>query len=257
MCVRTTLPAAGDGDLIHDAARRADDVVLGHLAEPRDARRRKFQTEIRVEATQRADFHRRRTADAHVHRHGAQQEQIEAVGQLHRFFLEQRENAADDVSRPVGERIGLAERADFRIAGQTVAGLEIVERDARFDGQRLDARLHGADAQRAVGARLQPHQHAAAQHGFADVRAGVIRDAAHDIEPGGDARDPDFAGGEKARQAGGITVGLLQELFEFRNFKREFGVHFQKCSGHVPPTLPKNFPEVTPEKSMVMMPELS
>src|ERR1019366_5200683 len=99
------------------------------------------------------------------------------------------------------------------------------------------------------------HQHAAAQHGFADVGAGVIRDAAHDIEPGGDASDPDLAGGEKARQAGGITVGLLQELFKFRDFKREFGVHFPKCSGHVSLTLPENIPEVTPEKSMVMMPE--
>src|SRR6187549_707396 len=36
----TTLPSARDGGLIHDAARRTDDMVLRHLAELRDARRR-------------------------------------------------------------------------------------------------------------------------------------------------------------------------------------------------------------------------
>ena len=56
------------------------------------------------------------------------------------------------------------------------------------------AGLHRADAQRAVGARLQRHQHAAAQHGFADVGAGIIGDAAHHVEPRRHARDPDFAG---------------------------------------------------------------
>ena len=29
-------PPAGDGDLVHDAARGSDDMVLRHLAEPRD-----------------------------------------------------------------------------------------------------------------------------------------------------------------------------------------------------------------------------
>ena len=39
--------AAGHGDLVHDAARRADDVVFRHLAEPRDARAVEFQIQDR------------------------------------------------------------------------------------------------------------------------------------------------------------------------------------------------------------------
>ena len=41
------LAAAGDGDLVHDAARRADDVIFRHLAQPRDARAVELQSQDR------------------------------------------------------------------------------------------------------------------------------------------------------------------------------------------------------------------
>ena len=62
----------GDGDLIHDAAWRADDMIFRHLTEPRDARTVELQIQIRIEAAQCSDFHGGGTADADVHRHGAQ-----------------------------------------------------------------------------------------------------------------------------------------------------------------------------------------
>ena len=65
------------------------------------------------------------------------------------------------------------------------------------------------------------HQHAAAQHRFADVRAGVIGDAAHHIQPGRHARHPDLAAVEKAGEAGRVAVRFAQQLFEFGDFKRE------------------------------------
>ena len=120
-----------------------------------------------------------------------------------------------------------------RVAGQAVARLEVVERDARLDRQRPVPDLHRADAQRAVGARLQRHQHAAAQHGFADVRAGVVGDAAHDVEPRRHARDPDFAAVEEAGESGRIAVRLVQQLLERLHFERNpVTLHQPDCVTH-------------------------
>src|ERR1035437_3878779 len=64
--------SAGNGDLIHDAARCADDVVLRHLSKPRDAGAVELQIQIRIETRERANFHGGGTADADIHRHRAQ-----------------------------------------------------------------------------------------------------------------------------------------------------------------------------------------
>ena len=74
------------------------------------------RAKIGIEAGERADFHGGGTADAHVHRHRAQQQEAETVGQLDGFLLEQGENAAADVSRPGGQRVGMAQLADLRVA---------------------------------------------------------------------------------------------------------------------------------------------
>ena len=116
------LAAAGDGDLVHDAAGGADDMVFRHLAEPGDARAIELEIQIRVEAGQGADFHGGGTADAHVHRHRAQQEKAETIRQLDRFLLQQRENAAANVGGPGRNRVGLAEFADLRVIPERVAG---------------------------------------------------------------------------------------------------------------------------------------
>ncbi len=52
MCVSLPSRPLVDGDLVHDAARRADDVVLRHLAQPRDARAVELQIQIGIEAAQ-------------------------------------------------------------------------------------------------------------------------------------------------------------------------------------------------------------
>jgi hypothetical protein len=87
------------------------------------------------------------------------------------------------------------------------------------------AGLHRADAQRAVRAGLQRHQHAPVQHRFTNVGARIIGNAAHHDQPRRHARHPDFAGVEKSGKAGRVAVGLVQELLKFQNLKREFVVH--------------------------------
>ncbi len=54
------LAAAGHGDLVHDAARRANDVVFRHLSEPRDARTVKFQIQDKHRDRRACRFPRRR-----------------------------------------------------------------------------------------------------------------------------------------------------------------------------------------------------
>ena len=90
----------GDGDLVHDAAGRADDLVLGKLAELGQAGLANFQIKVGLEATQNGDFRGCAGADADVHGHVAQQEEAEAEGKLDALFLEQREDAAADVGGP-------------------------------------------------------------------------------------------------------------------------------------------------------------
>ena len=74
------LASARDGDLIHDAARRTDAVILRHLAEPRDACAVELQIQVSIEAGQRANLHGSGTADADIHWHRAQQQKTETVG---------------------------------------------------------------------------------------------------------------------------------------------------------------------------------
>ena len=169
-----------------------------------------LEAEVGVEAGERADLHSGRAADADVHRHGAQQHEAEAIGQADGLLLEQRENAAADVGSPGDQRVGLAKFAKLGISAHAIAGGKVIERDAGFDGQAAFADLHCANAQGAVRPRLEGHQHPAAEDGFADVGAGVIRNAAHDIEPGRYARDPNLAAVEEPGKAGDIAVGFGQ-----------------------------------------------
>ena len=117
----------------------------------------------------------------------------------------------------------MANFANLRVAADRAAARKIIQRNARLDGQTARAGLCGADAQGAVGACLNRHEHSVAEHGFADIRAGIIRDAAHHIEPRGHARDPHFATVEKSGKARWITVRLAQQVFKFRNFKWQCG----------------------------------
>ena len=217
--VRRWCRPLGDRDLVHDAAGRADHVIFCHLAQPCDPCGLKVQFQIGVEAAQGADFHCRGTAYPYVHGHGAQQQQIEAVGEFHRLLFEQGKNTAADVGGPDRQRVGVAEFAEIVIAGQAVAGGEIIERDACLDRQAALADLHGADTQRTVGAGLQGNKHAADQHRFADVCAGIVGDAAHNVEPGRHACHAEFPAVEKSGQAGRVAVRFLEQPFKFHGFK--------------------------------------
>ncbi len=213
-------PSARDRDLVHDAAWRAYDMVLGHLAQASDARAIQLQVHVRIKAPKGADFHRSRAANADVHRHGTEQQQTEAVRKTYRLLLEQSENAAADVRSPRNQRVGVAQLADLRVVPHAVTRGEVIQRDARFNWQAAFANLHRADAQGAVGAGLQCHQHAAAQDRFAHIGAGIIGDSSHDIQPRGHARHPHLAAVEKAGKARRVTVRLAQQVLKFLDFKR-------------------------------------
>ena len=184
-----------------------------------------MQAEVGVEARERADFHRGGTADPHIHWHRAEQQKTEAVGQAGGFLFQQGENAAANVSGPRRQRIGVAQLAYLVVVTHGAARSQIIQRNARLHRQRAMAGLHRADAQRAIRAGLQRHQHASAQYRLTNVGARIIGDAAHHVQPRRHARHPDFAGVEKSGKTGGVAVGLVQELLKFRNFKRQFVVH--------------------------------
>jgi hypothetical protein len=81
--------------------------------------------------------------------------------------------------------------------------------------------LHGPNAQRAIGARLQREEHASPEHGLAHVRARVVRDAAHHVESRGHPNNPHLATVEVPGQAGQITRRLAQQLLESLDFERQ------------------------------------
>ena len=170
-----------------------------------------MEPHIAGEAVEGGDLCGGRAADADVHGHAAEQEQAKAIGQVHGLFFEQGKDASANVGGPRREGVGLAQGAHLVVGDETLAHLKVVERDARLDGQAAVVALHGADAQRAVGARLEGDDHAPAEDALADVAAGIVGNAAHDVEAGGDAGDPNLAGAKKAGEAGGIAVGLFEK----------------------------------------------
>ena len=220
----TAFPAGRHGDLVHRAARSADHMVLGELGKLGDACRIQTQIQVGIEATDRAHFRGGRGADADIHRHAAQQQHAEAIGQADAFLAQHREDRTADVGRPGGERVALAELADFAVFGRLVVQREKIERNACFHRQVALSDLHRADAQRAVGAGLQGDQVATAQNGFTDVRSGIIGDAAHHVEPGGHPGHPDLPGIEKSRQTGGVVVGTVEKAFELGEFRSQLVV---------------------------------
>jgi hypothetical protein len=226
-------PAAGDRDLVHDAARCAHHAVFRDLPQAREARGIQLQAEAGIQRAEHADFHGRRTRDAGIHRHRAQDPHVEPAAQAQAFFLDEREQAAAGVGRPRSQMVFSEQRLHLAVGNGFSADFQPIERKAGFHRQAPRRQRNAADPHPAIPARLHGDEHPGAQGTLANVCAGVIGNPPPGVQARRHPRDPNRAFREEIGQPLRIPGPEPQPALEFRNFNgiRRLRVRFRGFSG--------------------------
>ena len=180
------------GDLVHDAAGRADHVVFHLLG--KDGQRHPLQVDPveQVQSMHGRDFQRGRRGCAYPERYVASQHDRGAVGEsFHMPFALQHAERPGNVGRPGG----------FRHAGETpfygivVHGArtrrQVVERQCNVWRKAQFVHAGAVHDHLPVIPGLKAHQNGTVEGHLADQRTAVVRDAAHAVEPRGRPDDVD------------------------------------------------------------------
>ncbi len=170
--------AANRRHLIHHAARRADDQVLDLLAADRPHAGIDLQAPRRQHGLHGRGLDGGRRADALALRHVGLDEERRAAVEREALLSGEHVKHPGDVRRPMPRMVPREPLARALVRRSAV--LEQIERHPRDVRARGVRRL---DVQDAIGAPLHGHARGLADRPLQHQRAGVVGDAAHDVEP--------------------------------------------------------------------------
>ena len=203
-------------NLIHNAARCADDTVLNGLAHGGELHARHIDAQRAGDGSHRRDFNRRRGTHSGTKGHVRRKGDIQPALESHEALRLQYGDDATHVRGPLAQRISTHPLGNEPVRFPSPGWLEVVERSGK---ERAHIRRLGVQAQyveRPVVPLLGRADYRLAQRPFQDQRAGIVRDAAHDVEP---SRRPGDSDGVSRLEEAGVTLrDDLKEAIDFSIF---------------------------------------